>query len=383
LHLISSTCRPQSTIHGPVVRLHDFMTSPVAPSADDTLRFPPPAIVPVEQGDPPLPPGYLHLGVIGRGGTAVVYRARELATNEDVAIKVIPMTSRTQASQVERELRLAMALVHPSIVRIKLVISSDVAPGCVMELVDGPTFSNVVRKLDGQNTSLLTLDRVCANVGLDLAKVRPDIVAAAVAPSPYFRLVAAWMIDLCSAVRAAHEAGMVHGDIKPHNLLLAPDASLKLADFGAAAMADGSSLGVRYGTPRYLAPERLADLASRGSARTTDRRVDIWGIGVCMYELLTMRPAFAATSIADALRAVATTDPLPPRQINWAIPSGLELICLRCLRREPNERFADAGAVAVALREYLDRRTPAAGRVPGWLSQILSRLGVSKAVGTP
>lgn len=310
------------------------------------------------------------MGILGRGGTGTVYRAHELASGSTVAIKIIPMASPTLAAQVERELSLASAIHHPNVVAIRLIISSHHGPCCVMELVEGPTFSTVAKALAGQNAALLALDRICALAGLDRSRLRPDLVATAGTSAPWYRLVAAWMLDLCGAVQAAHAAGIVHRDIKPHNLLLAPDGTLKLTDFGAAAALDGSSLAARYGTPRYLPPERLADLAARGSIRTGDRRVDLWGIGVCMYELLTLRPAFDAATVADALRAVATMDPIQPRQVNWSVPAALESCCMRCLRRDPNERYADASSLAVDLGAYLSQSS---GTTAG-LSSLLSML---------
>ena len=154
---------------------------------------------------------------------------------------------------------------------------------------------------------------------------------------------------------------------------LAPDGTLKLTDFGAAAALDGSSLAARYGTPRYLPPERLADLAARGSIRTGDRRVDLWGIGVCMYELLTLRPAFDATTVADALRAVATMDPIQPRQVNWSVPPALESCCMRCLRRDPNERYPEASSLAADLSSYLAQ--PSATSALSSLGSLFKRFG--------
>jgi serine/threonine protein kinase len=313
------------------------------------------------------------MGILGRGGTGTVYRAHELASGATVAIKIIPMVSPTLAAQVERELSLASAIHHPNIVAIRSIISSHHGPCCVMELVEGPTFSTLTKALAGQNAAMLALDRICTLAGLDRTQLRADLAAYAVPPAPWYRLVAAWMLDLCAAVQAAHAAGIVHRDIKPHNLLLAPDGTLKLTDFGAAAALDGSSLAARYGTPRYLPPERLADLAARGSIRTGDRRVDLWGIGVCMYELLTLRPAFDATTVADALRAVATMDPIQPRQVNWSVPPQLESCCMRCLRRDPNERYPEASALAADLAAYLAQ--PSGTSALASLGSLFKRFG--------
>ena len=337
------------------VPLRRTLMTPTDPSPDDTLPFPPPAVALLNEGDPSLPPGYLNMGVLGRGGSGVVSRAHELASGSTVAIKVISMSSPTHAAQVERELGLAAAIRHPNIVTIRSIITTHHGPCCVMELVDGPTFSTIVKSLAGQNAAMLALDRVCTLASIDRSKLKADLVARAVPPAPWYRMVAGWMLELCGAVQAAHGAGIIHRDIKPHNLLLTPDGTLKLTDFGAAAALDASSLATRHGTPRYLPPERLADLATRGSVGTGDRRVDLWGIGVCMYELLTLRPAFDAATVADALRAVATTDPIPPRQLNWSVPRELEVCCMRCLRRDPNERYADAASLATDLAAYLLR----------------------------
>src|SRR5262249_8444760 len=159
---------------------------------------------------------------------------------------------------------------------------------------------------------------------------------------------------IAGAVAHAHREGVVHRDLKPGNVLLAihpknKTAIPKVADFGLAkCKVDlGSNLtGTRetLGTPCYMAPELTT------GARDADARTDVYGLGAILYELLTGRPPFVGTIPLEVVRMVREERPVPPSAINEKVPSDLEAVCLRCLEKDPNERFATAGEVVEAVR---------------------------------
>jgi serine/threonine protein kinase len=146
--------------------------------------------------------------------------------------------------------------------------------------------------------------------------------------------------------------GVVHRDVKPANLLLDDAGHLWVTDFGLARIETGAGLtmtGDLLGTLRYMAPEQA--LAKHG---LVDHRADVYGLGCTLYELLTLRPAVPGEDKAEILRHIASEEPTGPRKLDKAIPAELETITLKCLAREPSERYTTAGEVAADLRRFLD-----------------------------
>src|SRR6185312_1931530 len=157
----------------------------------------------------------------------------------------------------------------------------------------------------------------------------------------------------------AHSEGIIHYDVKPSNMMLAADGRMMLGDFGLATLRDKQAANNAscVGTPGYLAPELLAAWAARSGTSETDSRVDIWGLGLTLYEFLTYKPAFDGT-VPRVLRAIATADPIAPRDVVWDTPPGLELICLKAMKRNPDDRYGRASEMAEDLREWLSGRGP-------------------------
>jgi serine/threonine protein kinase len=177
--------------------------------------------------------------------------------------------------------------------------------------------------------------------------------------------------NLARAVDYAHSEGVIHRDIKPSNVLLSltradqspPPAGSgehpalvagafpflpKLSDFGLAKCLVGTDVGLTatretLGTPCYMAPE----LAT--GARDADARTDVYGLGALLYELLTARPPFVATSPMEVLRMVREETPVPPAHLSPAVPAALQAVCLKCLQKDPAARYATAGELAMAL----------------------------------
>lgn len=269
-------------------------------------------------------PGFLHrsgdlefIRELGRGGMGVVYEARQISLNRRVAVKMLPGGSFARPEFIHRfqaEAEAVARLRHPNIVSIHEVGELEGQPFFAMELVSGPSLADLVRS----------------------QPVPPKRAAR------YVRTVA-------QAIAHAHSAGVLHRDLKPSNVLLDEEDQPRITDFGLAKLVDSAAdltrTGEVLGSPNYLPPEQVA-------GRPVGTTGDIYSIGAILYQLLTARPPFAADSVAATLQQVLQGDPIPPRFLNAGIPIDLETICLKCLRREPSRRYANAADLAADLTRF-------------------------------
>jgi tetratricopeptide (TPR) repeat protein len=214
----------------------------------------------------------------------------------------------------------------------------------------------------------------------------PPVAVLSTLPSPrdraFYRLVARLGIQAAEALEHAHQLGVIHRDIKPGNLLLDGAGHLWITDFGLAQVQTDTRLtlsGDVVGTLRYMSPEQAQ--ARRGAV---DHRTDIYSLGVTLYELLTLQPAFPGSDAAELLRQIACEEPVPPRRLNKAVPRELETIVRKALEKDPQERYASAGELADDLRRYLEDK-PIWARRPTLLQRArkLARRhsGVAATVG--
>ncbi len=307
----------------------------------------PESAVPVDAslaGALPVIPGFEIERELGRGGMSVVYQARQPSLNRRVALKLVrggPAGSHDHARWL-REARSIARVRHDNVVRLYQVGEANGWLYLVLDLVPGGSLETRLE-------------------------------------NPYDARDAAKLLSsVARTVAAIHAAGILHLDLKPSNILLdgAPElprelATPRVSDFGIAFpwndpdAIPGTATGGPMGTPRYMAPEQLApDRAAIGPA------ADVYGLGGLLYHLLTGRPPFAAPSLAEMLEQVRQQDPVPPRQLNRAIPRDVETICLKCLQKEPRRRYASAQAVAQDLDRWLEGRTISARPVSlaerGW-----------------
>jgi len=264
--------------------------------------------------------GYEILGELGRGGMGVVYRARQTAVNRIVALKMILAGGHAAETELDRfrtEAEAIGRIQHPNIVQIYEVGQHDGLPYFSLEFCPGGSLD---RKLNA---------------------------------SPMVPMEAARLIEtLARAMQAAHDKGVIHRDLKPANVLLAEDGSPKITDFGLAKKLDDvgrTASGAILGTPSYMAPEQ-AD----GQTRNLSPACDVYALGVILYESLTGRPPFKATTTLDTILQVLGDEPVSPRQILPAIPRDLETICLKCLQKEPRKRYDSALSLADELRRFLN-----------------------------
>jgi WD40 repeat protein/tRNA A-37 threonylcarbamoyl transferase component Bud32 len=298
------------------------------PARYATLAPAPPA-----ETDLPVVPGYEILGVLGRGGMGVVYKARQVKLNRLVAVKMILAGSQAGEPERERfrtEAEAVARLQHPHIVQIFEVGEQGRQPYFSMELAEGG--------------------------GLDRELART---------SPTAREAAQLVEKLARAIHCAHQRGIVHRDLKPGNVLLTADGTPKITDFGLAKLLGGETAqtqtGALVGTPNYMAPEQ----ADPGSGEISPR-TDVHALGALLYELLTGRPPFKAETPLETLQQVVSEDPLPPGRLRPKLPRDLETICLKCLQKDPRRRYASAEALADDLNRFLAREPIQARPVRAW-----------------
>ncbi len=304
-------------------------------------------------GEPPSPAGqasagacpaitgYEILGELDRGGMGVVYKARQVGLGRVVALKMILAGEYAGPDDVARfrhEAAAAAQLQHPNIVQIHEIGEQDGRPFFAMEFVDG---GSLKKKLDGT-------------------------------PLPA-RRAAQLLETLARAVHHAHESGVIHRDLKPANILLAsggrqpsddgePSGDLRLplawdeytpkvTDFGLAKRLDSqlgqTQSGAIMGTAPYMAPEQAA-----GESKHVGPASDVHALGAILYELLTGRPPFQASSLLETLEQVRFQEPVPPSHLQPKLPRDLETICLKCLQKEPSKRYASARDLADDLRRF-------------------------------
>ncbi|MFO0880615.1 MAG: LpqB family beta-propeller domain-containing protein [Gemmataceae bacterium] len=295
------------------------------------------------QRSPSQVPGYEILEELGRGGMGVVYKARHLRLNRLVALKMILAGGHAGQAARERlhmEAEAVARLNHPCVVQIFEAGEHGGLPFVTLELCPGGS-----------------LDRL--------------LVEGPLHPQGAARLV----MQVASGVHAAHEANVVHRDLKPANILLLADGTPKVTDFGLAKCLDGSfrtGSGTVLGTPGYMAPEQ-----AEGQERKVGPLVDLHALGAILYECLTGRPPFVASTAMETLRKVINEVPIPPRNLNPAVPSDLETICLKCLEKTPARRYASAALLAEDLQRFLAGEPILARPASRWRSTWLStgRLG--------
>jgi eukaryotic-like serine/threonine-protein kinase len=257
---------------------------------------------------------------------ATVYLAHDGELERPVALKILAENLAGDATfrdRFEREARLAARLSHPNVVRVFDVGESDGRPFIVMEYVEGDTLADEL----GRHGPLPPERAV------DLA------------------------LQICSGLEAAHTSGLVHRDVKPRNLLLRPDGVLKIADFGIARAAESTRLteiGTILGTAAYLAPEQAEGVEATPAA-------DLYSVGAVLYELLTGRVPYTATSLVELL-AKQQAGPPPPIA---GVPDWFELAVIRCLEPDPSERPSSAGELAGELAPGLAPTIPLERGAPG------------------
>jgi WD40 repeat protein/serine/threonine protein kinase len=342
-------------VSDPAEKDRAFLRQLAAKSVDMTWRGPGAAedkkeVISISRREmPPAPPpvvGYRVLEVLGRGGMGVVYRAEHIRLKRMVALKMILSAGHAAESDLVRfriEAEASARLQHPNIVQVFEVGEQDGHPYLALEFINGGSLAELVRKVS-------------------------------MTPRQSAQLIEV----LSRAIQHAHQHGIIHRDLKPSNILLqridgkpsgentvkaASDTLIvdeelltrltpKITDFGLAKLTEGdlnnTQSGSILGTPAYMSPEQ-AD----GRIKDIGIGVDIYALGCMLYELLTGKPPFRGETIGDVLQQVMTKEPTPPHRIRSQVPHDLSIICLKCLEKDPKQRYASAADLAEDLRRFL------------------------------
>jgi serine/threonine protein kinase/Tfp pilus assembly protein PilF len=385
------------------------------PALADQIRELLPALVAVERAGPkseeprpPAPPlperlgGYRIVRKIGHGGMGVVYEAEQEALGRRVALKVLPfarLLEPTFRERFQREAQAAARLHHSNIVPVFGVGEQDGVHYYAMQYIQGQGLDQVLREvkdLQAGQTTVLAPDRPRSEVAGRVAQgmvsgrfAAPELptqeestltgarptggasgeqgTLAGQSGSDYYRSVARVGVQAAEGLAYAHQHGILHRDIKPSNLLLDADGTVWITDFGLAKVEGGAELtrtGDVLGTLRYMAPERFQGVS--------DRLGDVYGLGVTLYELLALRPAFSDSDRRRLILGESHDEPVPLRQWDRKVPRDLETIVLKAIAQEPARRYQTAGELAEDLHRFLAdrpiraRRTSLAGRAWRW-----------------
>jgi eukaryotic-like serine/threonine-protein kinase len=261
-----------------------------------------------------------------RGGMADVYHGWDRRLRREVAVKVLRPELSADDDYVDRfrdEARTAARLTHPNIVAVFDTGSDQGDAYLVMEWVDGPTLSQVIRS-DGP----LGIERAC-RIGADIA----------------------------AGLAYAHEHSVTNRDVKPSNVLIAPTGHAKVTDFGIAKVPEKSTVetlpGVVLGTPAYLSPEQL-------TGRPADSRSDVYGLGAVLYEMVTTNKPFVGDTPAEVAGNVLHSRPARPSTINPNVPASFERILSKALARDPDARYQTAGELRADLLKCAEGGSPEA-----------------------
>jgi Tfp pilus assembly protein PilF/tRNA A-37 threonylcarbamoyl transferase component Bud32 len=263
---------------------------------------------------------YELLAEIARGGMGIVYRARQQRPLREVALKMmLPLVANSDAmrQRFHREAQAAASLDHPAILPIFEVGDHDGLPYISMKLADGGSLASRVDSYAGD-----------------------------------WRAIADVVAHLARGIAHAHARGIVHRDIKPANILFDANGTALVADFGLAksrALDPSLTLPATVlGSPNYMAPEQVANHVGAVGPAT-----DVYSLGAVLYELLTGKPPLSGDSAIETLRLLPTQAPESARTLNAAVPPALDAIALRCLAKDPAQRYSTADALALDLEQWL------------------------------
>lgn len=287
---------------------------------------------------------YELVSEIARGGMGVVYRARQLSLDRQVAVKLIlagQLATRESLDRFRLEAQSAARLHHPGIVRIYEIGEFETQHFYSMELIDGESLAQC------------------------LAEFRLDPKADAVARRSQEACIAELIAKVARALDFAHRHGVLHRDLKPSNILIDEEGEPHLTDFGLAKLLGTEDNGLSLsnavlGTPGYVAPEQAS------GTRNITIAADVYGLGATLYELLAGQPPFVGSSAMATMLQAIQQDAKSVRRLNPTVDRDLDTIALRCLERVPQRRYASAGEVAEELERYVRHEPIRARSISFW-----------------
>jgi serine/threonine protein kinase len=285
---------------------------------------------------------YQVTGILGRGGMGKVFRVRSLVTDREEAMKVVLpglADDSDLADRFLRDIKVHASLQHPNIATLHTALRIEDRLIMILELVEGESLEE---------------------------KLRAGAIDAATATG--------WTAQTLSALDFAHRHGVIHRDIKPANLLITPEGTVKLTDFGIARSNSAARLtgtGMAVGTLAYMSPEQIR-------SAPVDARSDIYSLGLTFYEMVTGRRAVEADTEHALMNAQLADTPPAPAVINPFVPPAISAVIMRAIAKAPERRFQTAAEFAAALQQFA--HTPVqAGQPPPDLAELEARL--SRAIG--
>ena len=287
---------------------------------------------------------------IGRGGMGIVYDAWQNSLDRRVALKVLPVgvaADDRAFHRFMREAKTAARLNHENVVRVYGMGVESNTPYFAMEYVDGKTLSQLLAMRETETDEV---------IDPPFGRTKEGLVD--------YPRIATTFADVADGLHHAHSKGVIHRDIKPSNLILDSAGRLRILDFGLARLEGQAGLTLTHdviGTPLYMSPEQ-----ARRRKIPIDHRTDIYSLGATLYEILTRRPPFRGEDNLETLSQIIANDPSPLRQLDPTIPKSFETIVLKCLRKNPKDRYDTAEAVAEDLRRFARGEPVEAQPLPPW-----------------
>ena len=334
------------------------------------------------------------LDELGRGGMGIVYRAWQSSLDRLVALKILPGAAWRGGAAIyrfRREAQAAARLNHANVVPVYAQGEHEGNYYYAMKLVEGVSLDTAIRarpellrygaELSGKLSESST-DGAPANRDPRRHRQTAEDVRRVKETTPFhrsaddYRHLASLVAGVAEGLAHAHQNGVIHRDIKPHNLILGEGPRLYITDFGLAHLTSEPHLtltGEIMGTPAYLSPEQV-----RGEASAIDHRTDIYSLGVALYEVITGQRPFDGETHGEILSAISTVEPRAPRALDSRIPVDLETVCLRTLQKEPAQRYPTAGALAEDLHRFAEGR-PILSRRAGPIEKALKWVRRHKA----
>ena len=256
---------------------------------------------------------YRIVGLLGKGGMGEVYRADDLKLAQPVALKFLPdhlLSDSGALARFHREVRVARQVSHKNVCRVYDIGEVDGRHFLSMEFIKGEELSSLLRRIG----------RLPENKALQLAR------------------------QICAGLAAAHDVGFLHRDLKPANIMIDGDGNARILDFGLGGLTDEfAEEEIRAGTPAYMSPEQAA------SRERLDARSDLYSLGAVAFFLLTGRPPFVHENVLQTLKSHGNESAAFPDDFKDVLPVDLQALVLRCLEKNPADRFPDAGRLEQAL----------------------------------
>jgi len=323
---------------------------------------------------------------VGRGGMGTVYEAWDRSLERSVALKVLHQHISASRASIERFQREARAVARLRHMNITPIYSQDEEDGIyyyVMEFVEGENLNEIIGEARDHQIGATTTIALDETVPLPRATgAQGESVAAKSAPAAdpassgattvttihrkdeEMTFIARHVASIADALSYAHMAGVIHRDIKPHNLILDSNGEMRVTDFGLARVAQQpgvTATGEVLGSPLYMSPEQIF-----GAPGGVDHRSDIYSLGATMYEWLTLSPPYPGETREQVISRLANAEPLLLRTRCPNIPVDLETICLKAIERDPARRYQTADEFAEDLRRYLLKKPIKASRPGAW-----------------